>query len=148
MLNNVRSIGLSCTRWSFCRSQYLWEEKDAHNNAYSYVVLIYFVTLHKHAHVCWRLPVFVYLIRLCKSFISYIYALKHCTCDIYKKVTTCILHDTPCHLVIISYLVYFTVVSGHPPQDVDIMWIISVSNVFCLLLVRPLSMSILIVIHS
>ena len=59
----------------------------------------------------------------------------------YKKVTTCILHDTPCHLVKISYLVYCTVISGHPPQDVDILWIISVSNVFCLLLVRPLSMS-------
>ena len=59
----------------------------------------------------------------------------------HNKVTTCILHDIPYHLVKISYLVYCTVISGHPPQDVDILWIISVSNVFCLLLVRPLPMS-------
>ena len=59
----------------------------------------------------------------------------------HKKVTTCILHDTPCRLVIIWYLVYFIVGVGHPLQDVDILWIISGLNVFCLLLVRPLSRS-------
>ena len=59
----------------------------------------------------------------------------------HKKVTTCMLHDTPCYLVTIWYLVYVTVGFGHPPQDVDILCIISESNVFCLLLVRPLSMS-------
>ena len=28
------------------------KKKDALNNAHPYVVVIYFVTLHKHAHVC------------------------------------------------------------------------------------------------
>ena len=116
------------------------KKKDALNNAHPYVVVIYFVTLHKHAHVCWRLPVIVYSIRyMLKLYVIYI-----CPQTLYmwhRKVTTSILHDTPCHLVKSSYLVYCTVISGHPPQDVDILWIISVSNVFCLLLVRPLSMS-------
>ena len=87
--------------------------------------------------MCWRLPVFVYVI--CKSYISYI-----CPQTLYvrhKKVTTCILHDTPCHLVIIWYLVYFNVGSGHPPENVEILWIISGWSVCCLLLVRSLSMS-------
>ena len=85
-------------------------------------------------------PYFLYLISYMQKFIyicpDIIYICPETLYVCHKKVTTCILHDTPCHLVIIWYLVYFTVGFGHPPQDVDILWIISKSNVFCLLLAR------------
>ena len=86
-------------------------------------------------------PYFLYLIRYMQKF--YIIYIRPQNLYVWHtKVTTrtCILYDTPCHLVIILYLVYFTVGFGNPPQDVDI-WLISGSSVFCLLLVMPLSMS-------
>ena len=58
-----------------------------------------------------------------------------------KKKGNHVYFMTPCHLVILWSLVYGTVGFGHPPQDVDILGIDSGSNVFCLLSVRPLSMS-------
>ena len=100
---------------------------------------ILYLFCHKHTHVCWRLPVFLCLIRYMQKF-GIIYMPSNLVRMTYKGNYTYIAWHTLSfsHNLIFGlfYCRFWPLTTG-----VDILWIISGSNVFCLLLVRPLSMS-------
>ena len=119
---------LKCTHVDQCnvRTPHVWGkaptglvsmrwQKYPLNHAHPYVVRIYFVILHKHTRV---------LISTRFSIVNALYAKSMApkiVCAWNKKVTILHFYDIPCHLVIIWYLVYFTVCVGHPPLGVDIL---------------------------
>ena len=119
------------------RFQYLWDDKNALNHTHPCVVQIYIVTLYKHTNVCWCLPGFFLYLMCYMQNILIISTETLCVCEI-KKANYVAFYELNCYLVIMWYLVYFTLGVGHTPQDFNI---IIKNNVFCLLLVRPLSMS-------